>query len=161
MSKRFVVGRWIFWLIIIPALIDIGLAGYSIITQRHNLESNPVYMLTGGFGWVILANIIYFVALYYVCFKYLPKAKPAWSYFFVSCAVWSSLARLLGIIQSIRVLNLPASTIQQLSTTTSETAKINAYAYLSLLILVLPILLSMITYYIFTKTYKITPKSNP
>ncbi len=141
--------------VIIPTMVVLMILDYvtawMVGSNLQYLETNPIYMVVGSLVPLLLLNIGCILAIWY----FYKRSKPFWRYFIVSSFLWHSIVRIFAIRSNVLVYLRPP-TPEQVSMITTA-VKVNSYA-LIVLAYALPVVISIITYFIFRVDHNVTQK---
>ena len=112
-------------------------------------ESNPIYLLTHSYLSILLIKIVVVAAIIWLFVKNQYNNKVTF-YLFVCTIVYGTLA--LGIAQAVNIYAIlhPALIVQGAQVTTQD--KVTSYNSFMLVIYLIPILLSLICFWIYNKS---------
>lgn len=118
----------------------------------YYLEANPIFILTKSFVPIIIINILFMV---YLCWSYM-KGGVNMRFWVMGLVTWLALLRTLIIKTNIQVyLNPPTLEVAKAITTTT---KLTSLSYSVILGLLIPLLITQLTFWFYQLDHKIKIK---
>ena len=146
---------WLIFLIsllVLSTIIDFGTAISNPMFKEA--EINPIYVYTNSIFMTLLTVIM---VTTYIVWNLLKKVSGLGIYFFVLLTLYLVLGHFLGAYTNIKSAQTyygdPENTIQKLSNM-DEAAKINSYASLVGILMMIPLIISLFGYYLSQKLFE-------
>lgn len=148
------------WLFIVPAAADIMTTAIAMLRAGHSLgETNPIFLLVGNVYMSFAITIILHLLVIFVMVRYNERSAPAWRFLILSAMVWIALVRVLVVITAAHNIAEPVAVeTAQASALYEPAAKATHYSSLIIGAYALPMLLTMLIYYLFTRQYHVQNK---
>ena len=142
---------------IILAVMDF-ISTFSVGEIAQYLEANPLYILGLGFPFLIAYNIF---AIWVILKLYEDYFKVHRQYMILSTFIWFCLLRILVIVNNFSVVKeIDAGTITvETAMAVTTTAKLNYYVLTFTLLLLAPVFISWLIYWIFIWEHKVVQKN--
>ena len=118
----------------------------------NHLESNPLFMLTNSFAWIVVLNIVFGLALVYFYRKQKTKTK----FFIVSYVCALMILRIFAIYSALMIAADPPSLQEAAAISTAQ--KINWLSTYMLLLFIIPLFTSNLSFWLFSLDHKIEKK---
>lgn len=143
-------------LFVVPAAADMVATAIAMARSGHAMgEANPIYLLTGNvavfFGVIVLLQAIVAGFIYW----YSSKLNPINRFVLLMAMLWASLTRLVAVVSAIKaIMNpVPIEIAQASPILTSAAAKAGYYYVLVIGSYLLPLGISWVGIYIFSRYF--------
>lgn len=156
--------QWILWItFIVLALLDLctTLAVFIKFPNGSMLETN---IFSSKLWLIVLVNVIFGGYLYYLLLSKYRNNNADWIYFYTQLLMWLSFARVLAIRNAISWLLQPVNVGVQVINDMSSAglldynSKVLMYASLIFFNILLPVIISLISWFVFRLSYMVTEK---
>ena len=121
-------------------------------------ESNPLYLLTGSFITILIIKILVMILIIVIYRKHTYKSTIMF-YGFICVLVYGSIALTIAQIGNIYGIFNPAVIAEGASMSKGE--KANYYYIFMSIVYLLPIMFSMVCFWIYDKSIKVTKIKKP
>jgi|TARA_Y100000310_G_scaffold126314_1_gene125155 hypothetical protein len=157
--KRDKIFWTIFGMFLVGFIADWASTLWAVLKAGHyDHELNPFVAMMGARGWWVMLGLTLLIMV--VLYFYLPKLleTPSTAFFLCTFAVWSLAIIMVVVLGNINAgLNPPTQEEVQEVLPNAE-AKVDAFFKGKGMVYTIPLLLSMITYYVFLLGFDIKRK---
>lgn len=118
----------------------------------HYLETNPLYMLTGSFIPIVIANVV--IGCMMTWFYMIRGAD--YRFFFLNLLTWLCVIRIVAIQNAIKIFMNPPTL--EVAMAITDTVKATQYSSTMILYVYLPLVITQIVYYLMKIDHRIVEK---